>query len=373
MNWIAASRRCVLMPTSSQCSSRSAGTSRTAALARCVSKTGEMDGRHLAGAGAVASLEARLARHFGMRYALAVSSATTGMLALALATEVRGRDIVAPAFAHGGGVAGWLLTGNAVRCADVEPATMTLSPRAAAACITARTAVVLGVDWFGTPADAQALRRVADEHGVLYVSDAAQALSASRDGKAPGWCADAVVVSFTTGKVLDVGEGGAVLTNRPDLYERLVWHTQHPHRQHRDVSLRASNTFSINGRIHPVAAALADYVFDDAMARARRRSARLRRFLAAMVGDGIIEATPLATSDIGSGFFRVPVACRGKEGRAQFLAAAARRGMSLRHDPAPLRPLYAEPAIAHAPDPKVVPPAWPAAERLMRRLDIFSD
>src|ERR1039458_8947166 len=77
---------------------------------------------HLAGQGAVGMLEERLRRHFGLPYALAVSSATTGLLATALALDLRGAEFVTTPYTWGGTVAGWLLLGNRPRFADIDPA-----------------------------------------------------------------------------------------------------------------------------------------------------------------------------------------------------------------------------------------------------------
>lgn len=86
-----------------------------------------------------------------------------------------------------------------------------------------------------------------------------------RRGKPESHLADALVVSFTAGKTLCAGEGGAVLTNRRDIYEKLVWWTQHPHRQHRDLALSLDNEFALNGRINPLAAGMASCRFETAL------------------------------------------------------------------------------------------------------------
>jgi len=68
-------------------------------------------------------------------------------------------------------------------------------------------------------------------------------------------------------KTLCAGEGGAVLTNRRDIYEKLIWWTQHPHRQRRELALALDNEFALNGRLNPLAAALANCRFEAALAQ----------------------------------------------------------------------------------------------------------
>jgi perosamine synthetase len=139
-------------------------------------------GAQLVGSGAVAELEAKLRQHHGMRYALCVSSATSGLLAVALALNLRCAEFITTPYTYGASLAGWLILGNRPVFADIDAQTLTLAPEAVPRCTTPRTKAILAVDIFGNPADMHALRRVADEHGLWYVADAAQSLGARRDG-----------------------------------------------------------------------------------------------------------------------------------------------------------------------------------------------
>lgn len=77
--------------------------------------------------------------------------------------------------------------------------------------------------------------------------------------------ADAVVLSFNSQKGLPAGEGGCVLTDNTDLYEQLLWWSQHPLRQKRELGFDIYNEFSFNSRMHPAAAASALRSFDLAL------------------------------------------------------------------------------------------------------------
>lgn len=76
-----------------------------------------------------------------------------------------------------------------------------------------------------------------------------------------------IVVPFGGGKPLDAGEGGAPLTDNDALYEHIVWETQHPYRNKRDLAFSGTNEMALHARIHPLAAewGLAD--FEAALAR----------------------------------------------------------------------------------------------------------
>src|SRR4051812_21889039 len=63
---------------------------------------------HLHGSGAVSELEGKLKTHFGMRYALCVSNATSGLFGIALALNLKRAEFVTTPFTYGASVASWL-------------------------------------------------------------------------------------------------------------------------------------------------------------------------------------------------------------------------------------------------------------------------
>lgn len=77
------------------------------------------------------------------------------------------------------------------------------------------------------------------------------------------------------------GEGSAILTDRTDLCEKLVWHTQHPYRHKRDLRLGLDNEHSLNMRMHPLAAVWADAAWDKALERLQARQSRRFELIAA--------------------------------------------------------------------------------------------
>ena len=75
----------------------------------------------LAGTHAVARLEERLCTLYGMRHALCVSSASTGLLGVALALNLDGEEFITTPYTYGATVAGWMLLGARPVFADVDP------------------------------------------------------------------------------------------------------------------------------------------------------------------------------------------------------------------------------------------------------------
>jgi dTDP-4-amino-4,6-dideoxygalactose transaminase len=104
--------------------------------------------------------------------------------------------------------------------ADIDPDTYNLDPRAAEAAITDRTAAIIAVHIGGCPADLDAFRDLAQRRGLRLIEDAAQAHAAEWRGQRVGALGDAGTFSFQASKNLNAGEGGIVLTNQADVYER---------------------------------------------------------------------------------------------------------------------------------------------------------
>jgi len=262
----------------------------------------------LSGAGPVAELEAKLRAFYGVRHALCVSSASMGLLAIGLALNLRRSEFVTTPYTYGATLSGWLLLGNRPVFADIDPHTLALDPESARRRITPRTKALLAVDILGIPSDAAALRKLADESGIPYIADAAQSFGARRDGRPASAGADALVISFTVGKTLCAGEGGAILTGHDALFEKLVWHTQHPQRQRRDLGLNFSNEFALNGRIHPTAAKRANAGLEAALDRLRRRQSECFDAIAELNGTGLVEPIRFREQAIEPSFFRLTAA-----------------------------------------------------------------
>jgi perosamine synthetase len=117
-----------------------------------------------------------------------------------------------------------LYVGAEVRFADVDPWSLLIDPELVAGAVTPRTRALVPVDYAGQPADYDALRRVADAAPggpLTIIADASHSLGATYRGRPVGTLADLTVLSLHPAKILTTGEGGAVLTDRDDLADRL--------------------------------------------------------------------------------------------------------------------------------------------------------
>ncbi len=286
----------------------------------------EQLGMHLSGSGAVAALEAKLCAWSGKSYALCVANATIGLWAIARALDLVGAEFVTTPYTYGASLAGWLLLQNRPVFAGVDADTLTLDPGAVRRAITPQTRAILAVDILGNPCDSAALRAIAADYGLWYIADGAQSLGALRGGRPASDAADAIVVSFTVGKSVWAGEGGAILTDNAELYQKLVWWTQHPDRQRRDLGLGLVNEFGLNARMHPLAAVVANVTFGAALQRLQGYQAWCFEVIDRLNESGLTQPIRFQELGIVPSFFRLAAAWRGEPQGERLRVYLAERG-----------------------------------------------
>jgi perosamine synthetase len=167
--------------------------------------------------------ERAFAAQVGSPLASAVSSGTAGLhLALRAAGVKDGDEVVTSPFSFVASANAALYERARPVFADIDPLTLNLDPRAAAAAVSGRTSALLPVHIFGYPADMPAFERLADERGLAIVEDACEALGAVHgDGIAVGARGHPAVFAFYANKQLTTGEGGMITLGDPHLKERI--------------------------------------------------------------------------------------------------------------------------------------------------------
>lgn len=176
----------------------------------------------------VGKFEAALAKRVGARFAVAFSSGTAALQAAYFAAGIKkGNEIITSPFTFAATANAALWQGAKVVFADIEDATGNIDPKDVEKKITKRTKAIVAVDYAGFPADYDALKKIARKHRILLFEDAAHALGASYRGKPIGSIADMTMFSFHPVKSITTGEGGAMVTNQKDFYERLKLFRNH--------------------------------------------------------------------------------------------------------------------------------------------------
>lgn len=159
---------------------------------------------------------------FGVKHAVTVNSATSGLIAAigAIGIEPGDEVIVSPWTMCASATA--ILHWNAIPVfADIEPETFNIDPKSVEASITPYTKAIVAVDIFGHPANMDALLEIAKRHGLKVISDTAQAPAALINGKYAGTLANIGSYSLNYHKHIHTGEGGFLVTDDDDIAERL--------------------------------------------------------------------------------------------------------------------------------------------------------
>jgi dTDP-4-amino-4,6-dideoxygalactose transaminase len=182
------------------------------------------------GAPVVARYERALAQHFGSAHAVAVNSGSSALhAALHVLGIGRGTEVMVPAVAPLPTAMPILSTEATPVMVDVLPGSLELDPADVARKLSSRTRAAIVVPLWGYPADTRSVEAVLAEAEVPIIEDAAQAHGTRVRNRYAGTLG--VVGCFSTHdrKLLSTGEGGFVLSDSPDLYERIEHYTRLGH------------------------------------------------------------------------------------------------------------------------------------------------
>ncbi|MDR1965263.1 MAG: DegT/DnrJ/EryC1/StrS family aminotransferase, partial [Synergistaceae bacterium] len=174
-------------------------------------------------------LEAEICRKSGAKHALLVTDGTAALtVALAALGVGAGDEVIMPPFTFVATFESIMAAGATPIVAEIDD-TLCLSPESVKEAITPRTKVVMPVHMCGASAKIGELREICDEKHLFLLEDACQAFGASYRGKALGTIGDAGCYSFDFNKMVTCGEGGALVTNSRDVYERADMYHDHGH------------------------------------------------------------------------------------------------------------------------------------------------
>ncbi|MBI3320284.1 MAG: DegT/DnrJ/EryC1/StrS family aminotransferase, partial [Candidatus Omnitrophica bacterium] len=212
--------------------------------------------------GVIEQMAHEFTRFFGTTFAVPQNSGTSTLHAAYFALGIGpGDEVIVPSATFHASVAPILMLGAQPVFCEIEPKTLTLDPGDLERRITERTKAVCVVHWYGLPAEMRKILAICRRRGLRVVEDASQAHGATVDGEFVGTLGDVGCMSLQQQKGIAAGEGGVLLTNNPELYDRtlLLGHfglvgTKGVTDAYADIQLTGCG---FKYRIHPLAAALA--------------------------------------------------------------------------------------------------------------------
>jgi UDP-4-amino-4,6-dideoxy-N-acetyl-beta-L-altrosamine transaminase len=172
----------------------------------------------------VKEFENEICKYTGAKYAVAVANGTAALHLAALTLNLKSTDygITSPnTFLASANC--MLYAGAKVKFADIEPETGNIDSKEIAKQITHNTKVIIPVHFAGQSCDMEAISDLAKKHNLWVIEDAAQAIGSKYKNTMIGSCAysNMTIFSFHPVKTIATGEGGAITTNDPKLYEKL--------------------------------------------------------------------------------------------------------------------------------------------------------
>ncbi|MDA8686863.1 DegT/DnrJ/EryC1/StrS family aminotransferase [Robiginitalea sp.] len=174
-------------------------------------------------------LELALAQRMEVDHAHLVSSGTAALtVALASSGIGSGDEVIVPTFTFVASFEAILAVGASPILCDIN-ATLGLDPLAVETVITPKTRAIMAVHMCGSMADLTALKKIAKKYHLVLIEDACQAIGGTFNGRPLGSIGDIGCFSFDYVKTITCGEGGGLITNSSDIYDKAQAFSDHGH------------------------------------------------------------------------------------------------------------------------------------------------
>ncbi|MEA2055559.1 MAG: DegT/DnrJ/EryC1/StrS family aminotransferase [Candidatus Thermoplasmatota archaeon] len=164
--------------------------------------------------------EEDFAKYIGTKYALATTSGTAALHLGLLSLGIKENDeVIIPSFSFIASANSILFCNATPKFCDVDEKTFNIDTEKIEGLINEKTKAIMPVHLYGQAADIKEIQKIADDHDILVIGDAAQAHGAVLDGKMIGSFGNLECFSFYPTKNMTTGEGGMATTNDDELFE----------------------------------------------------------------------------------------------------------------------------------------------------------
>lgn len=176
----------------------------------------------------IGELEKKLCSITGAEYAVVCSNGTAALHIACLAAGIGpGDEVITTPITFAASANCALYCGARSVFADIRRDTYNIDPQSAAERVSEKTKAIVAVDYTGQSAELDELLAVCRKNGLVLIEDGAHVIGTKYKGRANGSIADMTTFSFHPVKTVTGGEGGAVLTNSREYYEKLLLYRAH--------------------------------------------------------------------------------------------------------------------------------------------------
>ena len=170
----------------------------------------------------IEEFENQIKNYVGTDYCLTLNSGTSALHSLLLAHNIQKDDeVIVPSFSFIATANSVLFVGGKPIFSDIEEETFGLDPTKISQKISNKTKAVIPMDYGGSPCKIYEIKKICDDNNIKIIEDAAEGLGSSINGRKTGSVADSSIFSFCGNKVLTTGEGGAIVTNSKEIFEKV--------------------------------------------------------------------------------------------------------------------------------------------------------
>ena len=171
----------------------------------------------------VNDFEKAFASYIGMNYATGVCNGTVAIHLAMVALGIKeGDEVIVPTFTYVASANPIKMVGATPVFVDSRTDSWQMDSEDVKRKISSKTRAIVAVHLYGHPCDMDAIMAIAKEYNILVIEDCAEAIGSEYKGKKIGSFGDVACFSFFGNKTITCGEGGMVMTNDKNLYEKLV-------------------------------------------------------------------------------------------------------------------------------------------------------
>lgn len=210
----------------------------------------------------IIEFEKLLANYIGTKYCVAFNSGTSALHAALKAAKISKHDeIISPSFTFIATSNSALMVNAKPKFVDIEKDNLGLNPNDVENNIIKRTKAIIPVHYAGLPCKIEEISKLSKRKKLLLIEDAAESLGSYVNQRMIGTFGDMAIFSFAGNKVLTTGEGGAIVTDSKQYFERLKLIRSHGRSENSNYfsSIDNPNYISLgyNWRMSSITAALA--------------------------------------------------------------------------------------------------------------------